>query len=443
VKQELHPNGGSVALCYCEALKCSFGLLVHRLFRVEFRNIGNRHYRTLSRRSTELFQNPFIRLGGKTKKSDSDQDMRILMLLTDAFGGFGGISKFNRDFLTALDATSHVSRVYVWPRLITEAIEEPLPKAIVYERGFAAGKIAYLWRAAVGTFLSPRVDIVVCGHLNLLPLAWLVAKARGTPLALVIHGIDAWKPTRSALTNVLAGRVDTLISVSKVSADRFCGWSKLPKERVYLLPNCVDLDQFTPGPKSPQLLSRYNLANAQVLMTLGRLVSEERSKGFDKVLEAMPGLASRFPEIKYLIVGDGNDTDRLKSKAVTLGVSDRVVFTGRVPESEKVDFFRLADAYVMPSAGEGFGIVLIEAAACGIPVIGSRKDGSAEALLGGRLGRVVDPDDQSELMQAITEVLSETSPRKASELITEFSQENFFARVKSWIEMNKSCGGEE
>jgi phosphatidyl-myo-inositol dimannoside synthase len=380
---------------------------------------------------------------GEKKKSNSDQGMRILMLLTDAFGGFGGISKFNRDFLTALDASSHVSRVYVWPRLITEAIEEPLPKSIVYENGFAGGKIAYLWRSVVGIFSNPRVDLVICGHLNLLPLAWLVAKARGLPLALVIHGIDAWKPTGSRLTNAFAGRVDMLISVSKVSADRFCSWSKLAKERVYLLPNCVDLDRFTPGPKSPQLLTRYNLTNARVLMTLGRLVSEERCKGFDRVLEALPGLAARFPEIKYLIVGDGSDTDRLKSKAVTLGVSDRVVFTGRVPESEKVDFFRLADIYVMPSAGEGFGIVLIEAAACGVPVIGSCKDGSAEALLGGRLGHLVDPDDRSELMQVITEVLSETSPRKASELITEFSQENFFARVKSWIEMNKSRGGEE
>jgi hypothetical protein len=82
---------------------------------------------------------------------------------------------------------------------------------------------------------------------------------------------------------------------------------------------------------------------------------------------------------------------RLEEKANSLGLSDKVVFTGRISESEKVAHYNLADAYVMPSTGEGFGIVLIEAAACGVPVVGSRVDGSREALLDGRLGHLVDP----------------------------------------------------
>src|SRR5205085_1990385 len=128
-----------------------------------------------------------------------------------------------------------------------------------------------------------------------------------------------------------------------------------------------------------------------VILTVGRLVAQERCKGFDEVIEIMPQLVKRFPYIKYLIVGDGSDRSRLEAKAEALGVRDSVVFTGYIPESEKVAHYNLADVYVMPSHGEGFGIVLLEAAACGVPVVGSRGDGSREALLGGRLGSLVDP----------------------------------------------------
>lgn len=351
------------------------------------------------------------------------------MLLTDAFGGFGGISKFNRDFLTGLHTSSLVARVFVWPRLIAEPIKEPLPTSIVYQRGFAKGKIAYLARAVAGMVFMPSIDLVVCGHINLLPLAWAVAKVRHVPLALIIHGIDAWQPTKNPLANVLAGKVDSLISVSKVSVDRFRSWSKLPEDRVFILANCVDLDRFTPGPKSPELVARYTLENTRVLMTLGRLASEERYKGFDEVLEALPDLAERLPNIKYLIVGDGPDRPRLEEKAKSLGVLGRVVFTGRITENEKVDTYRLADVYVMPSSGEGFGIVLIEAAACGIPVIGSRADGSSEALLGGRLGRLVDPESQAEIQEAIADALGETRRLARSYLVAEFSVEKFSNRV--------------
>ena len=80
-----------------------------------------------------------------------------------------------------------------------------------------------------------------------------------------------------------------------------------------------------------------------------------------------------------------------------------MIFAGRIPESEKVAHYNLADVFVMPSYGEGFGIALIEAAACGIPIVGSSADGSRDALLDGRLGRMVDPKKPDELIEAITE----------------------------------------
>jgi len=92
-------------------------------------------------------------------------------------------------------------------------------------------------------------------------------------------------------------------------------------------------------------------------MTFGRLAGLDRQKGFDEVLEVLTELLKSHPDLVYLIVGDGPDRQRLQAKAQALGVSAAVVFAGRIAEDEKVDHYRLADLYVMPSRGEGFGIV--------------------------------------------------------------------------------------
>jgi phosphatidylinositol alpha-1,6-mannosyltransferase len=151
------------------------------------------------------------------------------------------------------------------------------------------------------------------------------------------------------------------------------------------------------------------------------------------VIEAMPELLRRIPTLKYIIVGDGDDCDRLKSKARSLGVSEQVIFTGRILEEEKALHFCLADAYVMPSHGEGFGIVFLEAVACGLPAIGSKVDGSREALLDGRLGHLVDPKIPEELIDAVTKVLKSDARRERNDALTIFDVPHFKSRVAEWL----------
>src|SRR5262249_8703857 len=150
------------------------------------------------------------------------------------------------------------------------------------------------------------------------------------------------------------------------------------------------------------LVDRYGLHSSKVMLTVGRMAAEERYKGFDEVINVLPQLLQRLPDLKYLIVGDGSDRGRLEDMVKVLGLSQYVIFAGRVLEGEKVAPYHLADAFVMPSYGEGFGIALIEAAACGIPIVGSSVDGSRDALLDGRLGRMVDPKTPNKLIEAIT-----------------------------------------
>ncbi len=356
------------------------------------------------------------------------------MLLTDGFGGRGGIAKFNRDFLEALDACPLVEWIYALPRLISKPIEEAIPEAVVYDRKAARGRFSFLLRLASYTWRHKRIDIVVCGHLHLLPAAWLMARLRGARLALIIHGIEAWAPSRKFVANWLARRVDTVIAVSHYSASEFARWSKVPIERIFILPNCVDLDTFRPQTRDAALLERYGLKAHKVILTVGRMALQERYKGFDEMIELMPCLLKRFPDVKYLIVGEGDGRPKLEAHAASLGVANQVIFAGQIPESEKVAHYNLADAFVLPSTGEGFGIVLIEAAACGVPVIGSKTGGSREALRDGLLGRLVDPRKPNELIEAVTSVLQNPAPRKRADGIDVFSVQNFRARVADWCQ---------
>lgn len=106
----------------------------------------------------------------------------------------------------------------------------------------------------------------------------------------------------------------------------------------------------------------------------------ERYKGHDRVLEVIPSLLERFPNLVYVIAGDGDDRLRLEKLAKDLGVHAAVRFTGRIDNNDLPDLYRMADVFVMPSTGEGFGIVFLEAMACGVPAVGSDSDGSIDAL---------------------------------------------------------------
>jgi glycosyltransferase involved in cell wall biosynthesis len=249
---------------------------------------------------------------------------------------------------------------------------------------------------------------------------------------LVIHGIEVWD-RRGWLFRAILRSVESVVSVSRYSAERFQEWSKVPEERFFILPNCVDLTAFVPQQRSAGLAKRYGVRQNKIILTLGRLVSRERYKGFDEVLEALPQLISRFPTLKYMIVGDGDDRARLEQKTFSLGLSERVIFAGRISEEEKAAHYCLADAYVMPSRGEGFGIVFLEALACGVPVIGSRLDGSREALLFGELGRLVDPTVTTELIEAVTDVLTNVKPGHRQQAVVTFDVEHFNSKVAAWL----------
>jgi glycosyltransferase involved in cell wall biosynthesis len=114
-----------------------------------------------------------------------------------------------------------------------------------------------------------------------------------------------------------------------------------------------------------------------------------------------------YPDLRYILAGKSDETERRRLTNIIrdLGLESHVHLPGFLPDAELIDHYLLADVFVMPSKKEGFGLVFIEALACGVPVVAGDADGSAEALQNGRLGLLIDPDDPAAIAGAIRQTL--------------------------------------
>ncbi|MGZ3823166.1 MAG: glycosyltransferase, partial [Mucilaginibacter sp.] len=145
----------------------------------------------------------------------------------------------------------------------------------------------------------------------------------------------------------------------------------------------------------------------QVIFTLTRLASSEQYKGYEQVIKAVSRLKSKFPGIKYILSGQYDSTEEIRIKDLInlYKVNDEVILTGFLHENELADHFLLSDLFVLPSKKEGFGIVFVEALACGLPVICGNADGSTDAIRNGELGTAINVDDLDELANTISTYL--------------------------------------
>jgi phosphatidylinositol alpha-1,6-mannosyltransferase len=354
--------------------------------------------------------------------------MRILALLTDAFGASGGIARFNQDLMAALSRSAAVSEVTVLPRFAGVTATTP---AKLRQLAPSPGRARWIARALTLT-ARRRFDVLLCGHLNAVPLAAAIAGPARVTLWVQAHGIEAWQP-RGALCRRGLAAAALVTSVSRHTRARLLAWADVAPHRARVLPNTV-APGFAPRPRRDDLVRRYGLAGRSVILTLGRLAASERYKGHDRIIAALPAILARVPDAAYLVVGTGDDRPRLERLAGAAGVSDRVVFAGQVPDGDLADCLALADVFAMPSTGEGFGIAFLEAAASGLPVIGGSRDGSVDALAEGRIGRLVDPDAPSEIAAAVVDALTGRHPvPAAADEVQRFAFARFAAHVDALV----------
>ena len=362
----------------------------------------------------------------RTWNEKEKQPLTYTFLLTELFSRKGGIETYNRHLIEAV-SQSH-ENVQCNVLVLNDAHAKPLSGHNIRIIPCAITSYRVLWKLCfiLKTIQFFRTDLVVCGHVNLSSIALALKKLLGINYVTIIHGIEVWNLKSSLLRESLA-EATTLFSVSRYTRDKVEEQIPTMKGKIELLADTVDTSRFIPGPKSAALMNRYSLNGYQILLTVGRLSLADNYKGFDVVMRALPEVLRVKPNVKYLIVGKGDALDLLKNLARQLGIEANIVFTGFVPDEELVNYYNLCDAFVMPSNGEGYGIVFLEAMACGKPVIAGNADGARDPLMDGRQGILVDPDNVNEVAQAILRLLDENNqePLRNPDYLRQAVIENF------------------
>jgi phosphatidyl-myo-inositol dimannoside synthase len=303
----------------------------------------------------------------------------------------GGIEKYNRDFCEAIKKTG--AQV-----LLVTRKEGHLWKKISFG-------IRVFW-----SFIYYRPDFICCGHLNFAPLCLIIKFIFKVEYSVALYGIEI-SGIKKYIKSKSVKESTILVTISEYAKKEILKFSPFVEERIFLLPSSVDGHIFKIKSKSECLISRYNLLKRPVILSLARLSPGEH-KGQDRVLKALPLVLKKIPEAVYLVVGGGND-ERIEAVLhENPNLKSSIVFTGAVKNEDRIDFYNLADVFVLPSKFEGFGIVFIESLACGVPVVASDSYGCREGLLDGELGLLVSPDDVSEIAESILSILEKTAPQK-------------------------------
>lgn len=241
---------------------------------------------------------------------------------------------------------------------------------------------------------------LVLGHVALAPLAYALRRmGLIRSYIVVLHGTEAWQRMRWR-ERIACGRAESIVATTRFTENRFVEMNGVGRERISIIPLAVDhccspaaARSAAGGPDQP----------LRVLF-VGRLTSIERYKGLDELLEAAALLASEGLPIDLQVIGSGDDLPRLVEKARDLRVEPYAAFHGSLDESLLEQAYRACDVFALPSRGEGFGIVFLEAMSYGKPCLGARCGGIPEVIDHGRDGYLVGYGDAREIAARLREL---------------------------------------
>ncbi|MFI6165729.1 glycosyltransferase family 4 protein [Nocardia sp. NPDC051052] len=275
-------------------------------------------------------------------------------------------------------------------------------------------------RRAARLLRSEKCDTVWFGAAAPLALMSPMLRRAGAERILAsTHGHEVgWSMLPGARQSLrqIGEHTDVITYVSKYTRGRFASAFGRNAALEYLPPG-VDTDAFGPDPAArAELRDRYGLDDRPTVLCLSRLVPR---KGQDALIVAMREIRDRVPGAVLVIAGGGPYEEKLRQLAIATGVSDDVIFTGRVPSGELAAHHTLADVFAMPcrtrGAGldvEGLGIVYLEASASGVPVVAGRSGGAPETVIEGETGRVVDGRSVQQITDALVDILSDPDAAK-------------------------------
>jgi phosphatidylinositol alpha-1,6-mannosyltransferase len=255
---------------------------------------------------------------------------------------------------------------------------------------------------------ATRPSLVLYNHVGLARVQRWVPSAVRCPHAIFLHGIEAWNSAQPASSVEAMSRASVLIANSSYTARRVRAlWPHLD---ILACPLALLDDTESAAAPDAALLGRVR---PDAVLIVGRMSARERYKGHDELLECWGAVCRSIPGAQLVVAGGGDDVDRLKCKAAALGVLDHVLFCGRVSESTKQALLDRAALFAMPSTGEGFGLVYLEAMRRGLACIGAQGSAAADVIADGETGLLVDRDASGALARAIISLLAHSDRRTA------------------------------
>jgi len=274
--------------------------------------------------------------------------------------------------------------------------------------GFSGNKIHCAWSVLR---LARRTRILFLGHPYLGPLGY-IARVLNPSLryGVMAHGIEVWQRLSPVRSKALL-HASLVLAPSRYTAEQIVRLQQVPQDRVSVVPHGIP----NPLPHGNDSHSANNLlpANRQglVLLSVARMQSAEKYKGIDAVMRSLRLVVQQIPELTYYIVGDGDDRPRLEALARECRLEQSVIFTGRIPDSELWERYQNCDMFVLPSTGEGFGLVFVEAMSFGKPVIASRTGATPEVVIDGVNGFLVEGQNEASLSERILRLATDPALR--------------------------------
>lgn len=350
------------------------------------------------------------------------------LVLAPSFAGCDGISRVAALLRRAFNESRPRSGgIECWQYVARRSALAATTQASATEVRVSRQPFRLALQGTLRPFVRSPPALALCLHLHLAPVLLPCVYLRGTRLVVFLHGVEAWQPLTGVRRLGVAGAW-ALIANSEFTARGFLSangaWARALPLKVCPLGLGDHVDA---GDHSPE---------GDYALIVGRLAAGERYKGHDELLDAWPQILARCPGARLLVVGDGDDRPRLEAKAIELGLGRAVRFLGKVSEEALVELYRRARYFVMPSRGEGFGLVYLEAMRAAKACIAG-MDGGAEVVRHGETGLVVDPEDRSALVAAVCALESDPHLRLVlgragrTRFVTHFTEEKFKERLRA------------
>jgi phosphatidyl-myo-inositol dimannoside synthase len=369
----------------------------------------------------------------------SSRKHKLFFVVLYAFSQMGGIEKFNRSFIKALSELKETSFSDLFVYSLHDSNEDDSYTGGKGYRFFNHNRFLFLVKSIFRSFQS---DVVIIGHLNLAIVGVIAKKLFNKKIVLICHALEIMEPVKGIRKKLLQ-QAGAILAVSDFTKELLIQQQGIDQAKIIIFPNTVD--PYFKIPSSFQkpfyLQERYGISGEdKILFTLTRLSSSEKYKGYDSVIKILNNIKKVHPSVRYLIGGKADEKEKVYVEKLIQDnhLEKDVQLLGYIKDEEITDHFQLSDVFVMPSTKEGFGIVFLEAMTCGLQVVAGNKDGSTDALLKGRVGKLVNPDDASSIQQGIIDSLNnleQHNKQQLQQVITEnFGYPFFKARLKKLIE---------